>query len=170
MNLKTLIIAIALIISYGAVKAEIITVTDSWINTGEKKYMTSDNIYLLEGLVFVEDGSELHIEAGTVIKGKPGQEHDASALVIAKGGKIFAEGTPTKPIIFTAEADDPYDLTDLPITETGQWGGVIILGKAQTNIPGGVGQIEGIAESESRGQFGMPEGEHDNDDNSGVMR
>ncbi len=170
MNLKTLIIAMALILSFGTVKAEIITVTDSWINTGEKKYMTSDNIYLLEGLVFVEDGAELHIEAGTVIKGKPGQEHDASALVIAKGGKIFAEGTPTKPIIFTAEADDPYDLTDLPITETGQWGGVIILGKAQTNIPGGLGQIEGIAESESRGQFGMPEGEHDNDDNSGVMR
>ncbi|MFH1051998.1 MAG: T9SS type A sorting domain-containing protein [bacterium] len=170
MNLKTLIIAMALILTYGTIKAEIITVTDSWINTGEKKYMTSENIYLLEGLVFVEDGAELHIESGTVIKGKPGQEHNASALVIAKGGKIFAEGTPTKPIIFTAEADDPYDLADLPITETGQWGGVIILGKAQTNIPGGVGQIEGIAETESRGQFGMPEGEHDNEDNSGVMR
>jgi len=151
-------------------RANNVVIDDGWINAGDKKRMTSDNVYHLRGLVFVEEGAELHIEAGTVIKGMPGQQNDASALVICKGGKIFAEGTPTQPIIFTAEADDPYDMQDLPLTETGQWGGVIILGKAETNIPGGEGQIEGISELEPRGKFGMPPGEANNHDNSGVMR
>ena len=31
---------------------------------------------------------------------------NASALIVARGGKIFASGTPDQPIVFTAEADD----------------------------------------------------------------
>ncbi len=151
-------------------KAEVITVTDADINSGETIYWTADNIYILDKLVFVEEGAKLYIEAGTVVKGKPGQEFDASGLVICRGAQIFAEGTPDRPIIFTAEADDPYDLTDLPITETGLWGGLIILGRAQTNNPIGTGQIEGVAETEPRGKYGMPPGEFDNMDNSGVIR
>ena len=63
-------------------------------------------------LVFVEEGETLTIEPGTVIKGKPGQGADASALIVARGAKIFAEGTADAPIIFTAEEDNVNDPED----------------------------------------------------------
>ncbi|MFA7327602.1 MAG: T9SS C-terminal target domain-containing protein, partial [Candidatus Kapaibacterium sp.] len=132
---KLLQLIIAMMIVGYTSQAETITVTDSWINAGEKKTMTADNIYVLDRFVFVEDGAELWIEPGTVIQGKPGQESNASALIIARGGKIYAEGTPDKPIIFTFEGDDPYDNTDYPMEESGLWGGLIILGNAPTNNP-----------------------------------
>ncbi len=147
-------------------QAETITVTDSWINAGEKKTMTADNIYVLERFVFVEDGAELTIEPGTVIQGKPGQESNASALIIARGGKIFANGTADKPIIFTFEGDDPNDDTDYPMEETGLWGGLIILGNAPTNNPETVRNIEGIPENNQLGKYGG----NDPMDNSGVLR
>ena len=146
-----------------------ITIDDSWINAGEEKTMTSDNVYILDGFVFVEDGAVLNIEAGTVIKGLPGQAADASALVIAKGAKIFANGTSSNPIIFTASIDDPANPDDLPPTRRGLWGGLIVLGKSQINTPGGIGQIEGIPEDEPRGEYGGGDNP-DLDDNSGVIR
>ncbi|MDZ7288932.1 MAG: T9SS type A sorting domain-containing protein [candidate division KSB1 bacterium] len=133
--------------------------------TGNVRW-SADTVYVLNGFVFVEDGSTLTIEAGTVIKGKPGQGENASALIIARGGKIFAHGTPTKPIIFTAEADNVDDLNDLPPDTRGQWGGVIILGKARINVAGGEENIEGIPVTEPRGLYGG----NDDDDNSGVFR
>ncbi len=127
---------------------------------------TKNNTYVLNGLVFVEDGETLTIEAGTVVKGKPGQAEAASALIVARGGKIFAEGTPTQPIIFTAEADDVTDPNDLPANTRGLWGGVIILGRAVINVAGGEQDIEGIPVTEPRGVYGGT----DDDDNSGVFR
>ncbi|HMB96868.1 MAG TPA: hypothetical protein VKM36_00175, partial [Balneolaceae bacterium] len=43
--------------------------TDDFIQPGESKTLTSDTVWILDGFVFVEDGSELFIEPGTVIKG-----------------------------------------------------------------------------------------------------
>ena len=139
-----------------------ITVTDANV-TGEEVNWTSDNIYLLDGFVFVDEGTTLNIEAGTVIKGKPGQGANARALIVARGGKIYAEGIEGSPIIFTAESD-PLDGS--LFGTSGLWGGIIILGKAVINTATGVGNIEGIPESEPRGAYG---GEDDND-NSGVIR
>lgn len=163
---KSLQIIIAMMIVGYTSQAATITVNDSWINAGEKKTMTADNIYLLDRFVFVEEGAELWIEPGTVIQGKPGQESNASALIIARGGKIFANGTPDKPIIFTFEGDDPYDNTDFPMEESGLWGGLIILGNAPTNNPETVRNIEGIPENNSLGKYGG----NDPMDNSGVLR
>lgn len=129
-------------------------------------FWTKNNTYVLNGFVFVEDGETLTIEAGTVVKGKPGQAEAASALVVARGGQIFAEGTPTQPIIFTAEADDVTDPNDLPSNSRGLWGGVIILGHAVINVAGGEQDIEGIPVTEPRGIYGGT----DDDDNSGVFR
>src|SRR5690606_22766402 len=70
---------------------------------GEVRW-TPDYTYLLDGRVFVNDGQTLRIDAGTVIKAEGGVGTAASALIVARGGKIFAEGTATDPIIFTAEA------------------------------------------------------------------
>ena len=82
-----------------------VNVTDSDIEAGDTVRWTADNVYILDGLVIVEEGATLHIDAGTVIKAEETDEIGASALVIARGGKIFAEGAPTQPIIFTSIQD-----------------------------------------------------------------
>ncbi|MCD4735759.1 MAG: hypothetical protein K8R53_06920 [Bacteroidales bacterium] len=130
--------------------------------------------YILNGLVFVNDGQTLTIEAGTVIKGKPGTGENASAFIVARGGKIDAQGTAIKPIIFCAETDDTkYDHTvgalvqgdNIPATTRGLWGGVIVLGKAGLNSTPGETAIEGIPTTESRGLYGGTE----DTDNSGTF-
>lgn len=146
--------------------AATITVTDASIQPGQQVVWTADNTYVMDGLVFVEEASTLTIEAGTVIKGKPGQGENASALVVARGGQIFANGTASQPIIFTAEADNVDDPFDLPLSARGLWGGVIILGRARLNSTPGETPIEGIPTSEPRGLYGG----NDDDDNSGVLR
>ena len=104
-----------------------VTVTDAGSGTGTVTW-TSNNVYLLDGFVFVNSGQTLTIEPGTVIKGKPGTGANASALIVAKGGRINACGTSSQPIIFTFEAD-PLD-GSVPLTTTGQWGGLMLLGDA----------------------------------------
>lgn len=139
-----------------------VTVIDNGNGTGSTTW-TSNNVYLLDGFVFVNAGQTLTIEPGTVIKGKPGTGANASALIIAKGGKINACGTASKPIIFTFEAD-PLD-GSVPITTTGQWGGVILLGNAPLNTVPATQQIEGIPTSEPRAAYGGT----DYNDNSGSL-
>ena len=146
--------------------AATVNVTDNDILAGQTVNWTSDNTYILDGFVFVDDGAILNIEAGTVIKGKSGQGEDASALIIARGGKIFAQGTAQSPIIFTGEADDVTRIDDIDPLSTKLWGGLIILGKATNNAPGGEGHVEGIPETEPRGAWGGD----DDEDNSGVLR
>ncbi|NUQ43460.1 MAG: T9SS C-terminal target domain-containing protein, partial [Calditrichaceae bacterium] len=124
----------------------VITIKDGDINPGQSVTWTSDNAYLLDGLVFVEDGATLTIQAGTVIKGKeaPTTGDNTSALIIARGGKIYALGTATQPVVFTAESDDVSDPNDLTLNDRGLWGGLLLLGYAEINTTTGVGQIEGI--------------------------
>lgn len=130
-------------------------------------HWTNDNTYILNGRVFLEDGGTLTIDPGTVIKGRYSADpNNASVLVIAPGAKIFAEGTPEQPIIFTAEDDDVNDPNDLDGNDKGLWGGVIILGRASLNVAGGTAQIEGIPEDDTRGTYGGD----DDDDDSGIFR
>ena len=151
-----------------------VSVTDSDINTGDEVRWTSDNVYILDGLVIVEDGAELRIDAGTVVKANEGTGTDASALVIARGGKIFAEGTLTQPIIFTSVQDNISSDDLLTYEDRGLWGGIVILGHATTNNPGDAAgdykEIEGVNElvpdGDTRAEYG---GSNDND-NSGVIR
>ncbi|MBN1448222.1 MAG: T9SS type A sorting domain-containing protein [Bacteroidetes bacterium] len=145
-------------------QSEIVQITDADID-GDVVW-SSRNTYILNGFVFVEDGESLTIQPGTVIKGRPGQAENASALIVARGGRIYANGTQEEPIIFTAEADDVTNDNDLPFDTRGLWGGVIVLGKARINTATGVGQIEGIPTTESRGAYGG----QDDEDDSGVLR
>jgi len=144
----------------------VIDVTDSDI-TGDT-YWTADNEYLMDGSVYVEDGETLTIEAGTVIRGKqtPTTGDQETALIVARGGKIFAEGTAENPIIFTADIDDVTDPEDLTFEDRGLWGGVIILGRSTNNIGGGTNFIEGLPPTDPRNQYGGD----DENDNSGVFR
>ena len=169
---KLLMVSLLLIFPVISMSQTVVTVTDSWIEAGQTKSMTADNIYLLDGLVYVEDGAVLNIEAGTVIKGKevPSTGDNTSALIITRGGKIYATGSATQPIIFTAESDDINNPTDLTYNDRGLWGGVILLGYAEINTTTGVGQIEGIVSTEPRGAYGGGHVSFNDDDNSGVMR
>jgi len=125
---------------------------------------THDQDYLIEGLVFVNDGQVLTIDPGVVVRFKTGQGSAASALIVSRGGRIYAEGTESEPIIFTAEGDDLSG--SVPVDATGLWGGVMILGNAQLNLSSGEAHVEGIPAYEPRGVFGG----YDDDDNSGVLR
>ena len=155
------------------VTAKIITVTDRGEGTGTMTW-TSDKAWVLSGFVFVNEGQTLTIEPGTVVKGKSGQGENASALVVARGGRIIAQGTAADPIIFTTEADPVFRKPDgshcsgggLPASYKGLWGGVILLGKASLNSTPGETAIEGIPTTEVRGLYGGTE----DADNSGTLK
>jgi len=135
-----------------------IIISDDGSGTGTTTW-TNDNVYILDGYVFVNNGQELTIQGGTIIKGMPGTGSDASALVVARGGKLFANGTSEQPIIFTFAAD-PLD-GSTPFDTRGQWGGLIVLGDAGLNSSPGETQIEGIPETEPRGLYGGDNNESD---------
>jgi hypothetical protein len=138
-------------------------ITDLGGGTGTVTW-TNDKDYLISGFVFVNDGQILTIEQGTVIRAQAGQGSMASALIVARGGKIIAEGTNTEPIIFSAEGDDLEG--SVPLEARGLWGGLIILGNAPVNTEEGEDNIEGLPVSEPRALYGGV----DEDDNSGILR
>ncbi|MFO7932782.1 MAG: T9SS type A sorting domain-containing protein [Bacteroidales bacterium] len=150
-----------------SLRAAEITVIDDGSGTGTVTW-TSDNVYILDGFVFVNDGQTLTIEAGTVIKGKPGQEENASALIVARGGQLIAEGTASDPIIFTAEADDLAGSVNQ--LDRGLWGGLILLGKASTNNATTEKAIEGIPTEETRGLYGQGDGPVEDDGSAAIMK
>ncbi len=151
-----------------------VTIKDKGQGIGTRT-LSKNVVYLLEGFVFVNEGQTLTIEPGTIIKGKSGQGENASAMIVARGAKIIAQGTATEPIIFTAEADQlTRDIkgkllgttSNLTPTTRGLWGGLIILGKAGLNSSPGTTAIEGIPTTESRGIYGGT----DDADNSGILK
>ena len=156
-----------------AVTLTIVEVTDLGEGTGTTRW-TSDKVYILNGLVFVNDGQTLTIEAGTIIKGRAGQNEEASALIVARGGRIMADGTAADPIVLTSEADgiyrtpsgDPCTETTLDANTRGLWGGVIVLGKAGITSDTEERAVDGIPTTEARGLYGGTE----DGDNSGVLR
>lgn len=148
---------------------------DDSVITGElteDQTWTADRTYVLQGKVVVPSGVTLTIEPGTIIKGAEGQDTNASALIVARNGKIMAEGTPENPIIFTTVLDD-IDLgenvgTNLSKTDNEKWGGVVILGNAPISAENGdtESNIEGIPADLNYGNYGG----NDSNDNSGVFK
>lgn len=104
--------------------------------------LSCSNLYLLSGKVYVTNGATLTIPGGTRIEGLYNADPiNASALVITKGAKIEAQGTATCPIVFSGHIDATN-----PVLSTGDWGGLVLLGKAPVNA-GTTGIIEGIDSS-----------------------
>jgi hypothetical protein len=150
------------------------TITHSGVLTTDEQWLSS-SIHILDGRVVVPDGIKLNIEAGAVIKGKKSADPTkASALLVARGGKLFAIGTADKPIIMTSE-DDPikvdqtYDAGAVKLTanDMALWGGLLVCGRAKISDKTNSGEniIEGIPASVSYGKYG---GDNDND-NSGTI-
>jgi hypothetical protein len=148
---------------------QIITITE---NITSNTTWAKDKDYILTGRIAVSSGATLTIEAGTLIKGGFGSGANATALVIARGAKIMAEGTSSEPIIFTCVADEIVqgELVSPNMTEAdaGQWGGLIVLGNAPISISSGASEaaIEGIPASDANGIYGGS----DATDNSGVIK
>jgi len=113
--------------------------------------LTSDREWILKGYVYVAEGASIVIQPGTRIVSDLAEK---GALIIERGGKILAEGTAAKPIVFTSAK---------PIGEKlpGDWGGIVILGKATTNR---------VTEPTIEGGIGRPYGGTDDQDNSGTLK
>ncbi len=113
------------------------------------KYVLPKGTYTLKGWVYVCEGSQLTIEAGSIIKGDKGTK---AALIVERGGQIFAQGTASKPIVFTSA--EPAGQR-----KPGDWGGIIICGRAKNN------KTEMTIEGGPRSKHGG----NDDNDNSGVL-
>ncbi|WP_111685029.1 hypothetical protein [Winogradskyella tangerina] len=133
---------------------------------------TNDNIYQLNQKVVIPAGATLTINPGTIIKGSSGTGSLASALIVARGGTLNANGTSDQPIIFTSTADNitcgQTAGTNLDQDDRGLWGGLIVLGNAPCSFSGDIpeAQIEGIPADDTFGLYGGT----DANDNSGTMR
>ena len=136
--------------------------TDNLVISGKitsDRTLKTGNTYKLRGIVYVVDGAKLTIEPGVRIEG---EKSSRGTLVITRGTQILANGTTEKPIVFTSDAVTPA---------RGDWGGVVILGRAKTNASfngvTGVGEIEGgVNNAEGLGLYGGA----DDNDNSGVLK
>lgn len=157
---KYLLFIFTLFIAFQSKAAKVNISTDITTNTT----WTSNNIYLLQGFIYVKNNATLTIEPGTIIMGEKASK---GSLIITRNGKINAQGTSTNPIVFTSDQAPGF-------RSYGDWGGLIILGNATTNatwddgttIHPGVGQIEGgVNNTSNDGLYG---GLNDLD-NSGVL-
>lgn len=126
------------------------------------KTLDATKKYMLKGFVYVTNGAKLTIPAGTVIMGDKATK---GTLIITRGAKIDAQGTATKPVIFTSAQ---------PAGARGQgdWGGIILLGKAPVNPTGGETKIEGGLTPTGGGDEKAYSwyGGTDANDNSGIMK
>jgi hypothetical protein len=99
------------------------------IGNGDQEFVFTGNqtlkkgTYTLKGWVYIANGATLKIEPGTVIKGDKATK---AAIIAERGGKLYAQGTASQPIVFTsAQAAGNR--------KPGDWGGIILCGKASNN-------------------------------------
>ena len=117
--------------------------------------LTKRNTYQLVGVVYVTNNATLTIEPGTVIRG---DDKTCGTLVITNGAKIMAEGLETDPIVFTSNKETVE-------RKPGDWGGIIILGKAPINTLGGLHTLPFDLEPMLNHYGGQ-----DPEDNSGILK
>ncbi|MBN1132814.1 MAG: hypothetical protein JXR52_11125 [Bacteroidales bacterium] len=148
-------------VDYGILIENNITANTTW---------KSGEVYILGGRITVVGGVTLTIEPGVIIKGQAGTGASATALLIARGATLIAEGTEADPIIFTSVADEiqPGDVASPNLIPelNGLWGGLLILGKAPISADAESVQIEGIPPTDPNGLYGgnIP------NDNSGIIK
>ena len=121
--------------------------------------LNSNTVYLMKGFNYVRNNATISIAPGTVILG---DFETKGTLIIERGSKIFANGTSTNPIIFTSEKPKGQ-------RNTGDWGGVIVLGRSSINTSSGAdsAEIEGFGPGLGPIYGGQPVV---NNDSSGVIR
>lgn len=125
-----------------------ITANTSW---------SANNVYELNGTIFVRNNATLTIPAGTLIKSNA----VGASLIVTRGAKLNAIGTVTSPIVFTSK-------NAAGSRNRGDWGGIVLLGKGRYNVNNGVNFIEGISQTVET-QFGGGLSPINND-NSGTLK
>jgi hypothetical protein len=182
---KTLMqLSVAGLMAAGTAHGALVPVTtDIAPNTTVTWYATNE--YRLDTIVYVRTNATLIIEPGTVIKGgtnennlvaRDGIPNLVSALWVTRGGKLYATGTVSQPIIFTMEGDDVNDPNDIPPTTTGKWGGIVMMGRAPINSAfDSAGNLSNPVTDLYEGAGEGPNSEHrfggnDPEDNSGALR
>ena len=120
------------------------------INDGEV-VLDPSKTYELTGKLQVNAGATLTIPAGTRIEGTGGT---AAYIAIAQGGKINVNGTAAKPVIMTSASTSPA---------AGNWGGLVICGKAPIN------RVSGGASTAQSEVADLTYGGTISDDNSGII-
>jgi hypothetical protein len=148
----------------GSTTGETITLTG---RIAADTILRKKNTYILKGLVYMVGNKTMTIEPGTTIKGSFSGS-DVASLIITRGSKLVAPGTATEPIIFTSLSPNP---------QSGDWGGIVICGKASTNAAfAGTGGGPGIYEVEGGINNAFGDGlagggtTPDDNDSSGVLQ
>lgn len=121
--------------------------------------LTNDKTYRIKGFNYVKNGATVSIQAGTIITGDYGTK---GTLIFERGSKIFANGTAGQPIVFTS-------MKPAGQRDKGDWGGIIILGRAGINTSTGVdsAEIEGFGAGLGPIYGGQPRNDADS---SGLLR
>ena len=119
---------------------------------GQSATLDPSQVYNLTGSFIVRGGATLTIPAGTRIEATGGT---SSYIAIAQDGLLYVNGTSTNPVVMTSGN---------AVKATGDWGGLVICGRANTNKGGSTGQT---ATSEVGD---LTYGGTENDDSSGVIR
>lgn len=115
--------------------------------------LDAENEYILNGALVMSEGTTLTIAAGTTINALAAGSD--IYVAIAQGAKIYAVGTVSNPIVFTSDAAAP---------KAGDWGGLILLGKAPINSVSG-GDLTSTSEIGA-----LPYGGSIVADNSGTLK
>lgn len=129
--------------------------------------LRKQNTYILKGKVYMVGNHTMTVEPGTLIKGSYAGS-DVAVLTITRGSKIVATGTQDNPIVFTSSSPTPA---------SGDWGGIIICGKAGINTTyagtgGGAGifQVEGGVDNANGDGLAGGGATPDDNDSSGVLQ
>jgi hypothetical protein len=134
-----------------------VTVTDPTIVlTGNLTSQTLDasKKYLIRGQTFIGDGIKVIVPAGTVIYG---EKSTKGTLIVTRGGILECNGTASAPVVMTSNQA-------VSARDKGDWGGLVILGKAYTNQSNPA--VEGISPAQN---FGGADRANDTD-NSGIYK
>jgi hypothetical protein len=125
--------------------------------------LVTGNNYILDGLTYIMPNRTLTVQPGVTIKANF-TGANVAALVVARDAKIVASGTATQPIVFTSANPNP---------RSGDWGGIVICGRARVNTTSTAGAgtfvVEGGINPTDGSNLGVAGGTND-DDSSGVLR
>jgi hypothetical protein len=132
---------------------------------------TWSNDTTLTGPRFVLPGATLTVEAGVEVSFAfhNNVNSDVGTIITLPGdASNYDSPRPSGQLVAVGEADNPIIFTS-DRKEVASWGGIILAGEASNNVPGGVGEIEGLEQGVQYGA-NIGEGESFNDgDNSGRL-
>jgi hypothetical protein len=133
--------------------------------------LSADTLYQLTGYTKVLNGATLTIPAGTTILGGAGNAATGGvggSLFVYRGARLVVEGTAQSPVVFTSGRPAGQ-------RAAGDWGGIVIVGRARTNRTGGsvltespsplVNETDGTGGTQQQYNNGT-----DDDDDSGSLR